>query len=58
VNFDVSATGNPALNNIAGVSAHAFLAWLNIGSLQLNQNQGHLSVGVIVGGFKKSFPID
>jgi hypothetical protein len=38
VNFDVSATGNPALNNIAGVSAHAFLAWLNIGSVRLPAN--------------------
>lgn len=59
VSFDVNATGaTPALNNISGVSTHVVLAWPNITSIQLNQNQGHLTVAVTVGGFTKHFPID
>lgn len=58
VSFDVSASGaSTALSNIAGVATHVLFAWPNITSIQLNQNQGHLTVGVTVGDFKKSFPI-
>jgi hypothetical protein len=47
VSFDVTnVPGNPALNNIAGVSAHKVL-WIDIKSLELRQDQGHWSLEVV-----------
>jgi hypothetical protein len=58
VGFNVDNGDSPALTNMTGVSAHAFLAWLDITSIQLNRDEGHLSLAVVAGGFKKTLPIN
>jgi len=58
VGFTVDNGDSPALTNMTGVSAHAFLAWLDITSIQLNRDEGHLSLAVVAGGFKKTVPIN
>jgi plastocyanin domain-containing protein len=58
VGFNVDNSDSPALTNMTGVSAHAFLAWLDITSIQLNRDEGHLSLAVVAGGFKKTLPIN
>jgi Protein of unknown function, DUF538 len=57
VGFNVDKGDSPALTNMTGVSAHAFLDWLDITSIQLNREEGHLSLAVVAGGFKKTVPI-
>jgi plastocyanin domain-containing protein len=58
VGFNVENGDSPALTNMTGVSAHAFLDWLDITRLQLNHEEGHLSLAVVAGGFKKTVPIN
>jgi Protein of unknown function, DUF538 len=58
VGFNVDNGDSPALTNMTGVSAHALLAWLDITSIQLNRDDGHLSLAVLAGGFKKNLPIN
>jgi len=58
VGFTVDNGDSPALTSMTGVSAHAFLAWLDITSIQLIHAEGHLSLEVVAGGFKKTLPIN
>jgi hypothetical protein len=47
VNFDVSNDGgNPALNNVEGLSGHKGIFGAAVKTIQLTQNQGHWSVAV------------
>jgi hypothetical protein len=58
VSFDVSETsGAPALNNIAGVSAH-HVFWIDIKGIQLKQNQGRWSVAVVTSMKTINFDLD
>jgi hypothetical protein len=49
-------TVSPALNNITGVSVHKFL-WIDIHSIQLQQNQGQKIARVVTSGGTKEFPV-
>ena len=47
MSFDVSENGgNPALNNIVGLSGHKGILGTSVKSIQLTQNQGRWSVAV------------